>query len=106
MVSAPQSPPWVNFANGRKDVREKLKADGQELKFCDTAKVVGEQWQNLPTEEREGYETFAATRKSEYNAQLAEYKRTEQYRDYQRYLANFKATHKDHATSPEPRQGE
>lgn len=76
-------------------MRDKLKSEGQELNFCDMAKVVGEQWQNLPMEEREGYENFAANKKAEYNAQLSEYKKTEHYADYQKYLAEFKATHRD-----------
>ncbi|KAL6164138.1 hypothetical protein ACJQWK_09813 [Exserohilum turcicum] len=87
---APERPPsaYVIFSN---QVRESLK--GQDLSFTEIAKVVGEKWQVLPAEEREGCERQANGAKEKYYAELAEYKKTPQYEAYQRYLEDFKAKH-------------
>lgn len=87
---APERPPsaYVIFSN---QVRESLK--GQDLSFTEIAKVVGERWQVLPTEEREGCERQANGAKEKYYAELAEYKKTPQYEAYQKYLEDFKAKH-------------
>lgn len=63
----------------------------QQLSFTDIAKRVGENWQNLPPTEKEPYETEAFAAKDKYNSALAEYKKTENFRNYQNYLADFKA---------------
>ena len=73
------------------DVRETLR--GQDLSFTEIAKVVGERWQLLPQAEREGFERQAALEKERYYAQLAEYKKTPEYAQYQEYLVEFKAKH-------------
>lgn len=75
------------------DVRDKAKNDGKGFNFSDMAKIVGEQWQTIPVEEREQYEQRAAAQKAEYNRQLAEYKKTEQYHEYEKYLSDFKSSH-------------
>ncbi|KAH9878533.1 hypothetical protein IAQ61_001805 [Plenodomus lingam] len=87
---APERPPsaYVIFSN---QVRESLK--GQDLSFTEIAKVVGERWQVLPAEEREGCERQANGAKEKYYAELAEYKKTPQYEAYQKYLEDFKAKH-------------
>lgn len=87
---APERPPsaYVIFSN---QVRESLK--GQDLSFTEIAKVVGERWQVLPTEEREGCERQANGAKEKYYAELAEYKKTPQFETYQKYLEEFKAKH-------------
>lgn len=72
-------------------MRESLK--GQDLSFTEIAKVVGERWQVLPAEEREGCERQANGAKEKYYAELAEYKKTPQYEAYQKYLEDFKAKH-------------
>ena len=72
-------------------MRESLK--GQDLSFTEIAKVVGERWQVLPTEEREGCERQANGAKEKYYAELAEYKKTPQFETYQKYLEEFKAKH-------------
>jgi hypothetical protein len=72
-------------------VRESLK--GQDLSFTEIAKVVGEKWQVLPAEEREGCERQANGAKEKYYAELAEYKKTPNYEAYQKYLEDFKAKH-------------
>ena len=71
------------------EVREELRP--QKLSFTEIAKTVGERWQELPSEEKEQYESQASTLKEAYNAELARYKRTPQYKEYMRYLADFKA---------------
>ncbi|KAI9834871.1 MAG: hypothetical protein M1819_002779 [Sarea resinae] len=86
--NAPERPPsaYVIFSNS---IREELK--GEELSFTDIAKRVGERWQVLTPEEREPFERQAAAAKDRYNAELAEYKETDSYREYAQYLADFKA---------------
>lgn len=71
------------------DMREILK--DREHSFTEMAKCVGEKWQELPPDERERFERQASTVKEKYLAELAEYKKTENYRLYQEYLADFKA---------------
>ena len=79
---------YVIFSNKiRDDVR------GQNMSFTDIAKLVGDRWQKLAPAEKEPYETQAATAKEKYNAELAEYKKTDSYREYMRYLGEFKAKH-------------
>ncbi|KAI9720900.1 MAG: hypothetical protein M1828_005470 [Chrysothrix sp. TS-e1954] len=55
------------------------------------AKLVGERWQLLPSDVREHYEQRASAGKEKYNMLMAEYRRTEDYSHYQKYLADFKA---------------
>jgi hypothetical protein len=66
---------------------------GQDLSFTEIAKVVGERWQVLPAEEREACERQANSAKERYYAGLAEYKKTQQYEAYQKYLEEFRAKH-------------
>lgn len=73
------------------EVREDLK--GQELTFTEIAKVVGERWQILPTGVRETCELQANAAKEKYYTELAEYKKTAEYAQYQEYLVEFKAKH-------------
>lgn len=69
-------------------MREDLK--GRHLSFTEIAKLVGEHWQNLSPQEREPFELQASGVKEKYNNELAEYKKTEQYKEYSRYLIEFK----------------
>ena len=88
--NAPSRAPsaYVIFSNKiREDVR------GQNMSFTDIAKLVGDRWQKLAPAEKDPYETQAITAKGKYNAELAEYKKTDSYRDYMRYLGEFKAKH-------------
>ena len=72
-------------------MREKLR--GQELSFTDIARIVGERWQELTPEEKEPCEREARALKGKYYSELADYKKTPQYADYQEYLTEFKAKH-------------
>ncbi|KAF9879255.1 hmg box protein [Colletotrichum karsti] len=86
--NAPERPPsaYVLFSN---KMRDELK--GRNLTFTEIAKLVGEHWQNLSPGEKEPYETSALKAKEKYNHDLAEYKKTAEFRKYTAYLADFKA---------------
>jgi hypothetical protein len=86
--NAPERPPsaYVIFSN---KMREELK--GRNLSFTEIAKIVGENWQNLSPVEKEPYEQQAFGAKERYNNALAEYKKTNEYKEYSQYLADFKA---------------
>lgn len=71
--------------------RESLKC--QQLSFTEIAKAVGERWQALPVDAQEAYEREANAAKKKYHAELAEYKRSPQYKIYQKYLRDFRAEH-------------
>lgn len=76
-------------------MREDLK--GQNLTFTEIAKLVGENWQGLSQAEKEPYERQAQAAKDKYNQDLAEYKKTLEYKKYLQYLQDFKAKHATHA---------
>lgn len=82
------------------EVREQIK--GQELSFTEIAKTVGERWQVLPPDEKATYENKSQAMKDHFYAQLAEYKKTQEYADYQKYLADFKAKHDPNSTITNP----
>ena len=69
-------------------MREDLK--GQNLTFTEIAKLVGENWQNLNREEKEPFERQAHEAKERYNRELADYKKTTEYRKYCDYLHDFR----------------
>ena len=85
---APERPPsaYVIFSN---TMREQLK--GRNLSFTEIAKLVGENWQSLQPHEKDPYEQKAFAAKEKFNNELAEYKKTNHYKEYQQYLAEFKA---------------
>ncbi|KAI2776560.1 hypothetical protein F4815DRAFT_342597 [Daldinia loculata] len=85
--NAPERPPsaYVLFSN---KMREDLK--GQNLTFTEIAKLVGENWQNLTRDEKEPFERQAHEAKERYNRELAEYKKTSEYRKYYDYLHEFR----------------
>ncbi|PVH71684.1 hypothetical protein DL98DRAFT_93517 [Cadophora sp. DSE1049] len=72
-------------------MREELK--GRNLSFTEIAKLVGENWRNLSPAEKEPYDQQGFSAKERYNNELAEYKKTDSYEEYLRYLAEFKARH-------------
>ena len=85
---APERPysAYVLFSN---HMREQLK--DQNLSFTDLSKVVGENWQRLTRDEREEWKIKGAVPWERYKAKLAEYQKTDDFREYQRYHAEFKA---------------
>ncbi|KAI6785558.1 High mobility group protein 20A [Emericellopsis cladophorae] len=85
--NAPERPPsaYVLFSN---KMRDDLK--GHNLTFTEIAKLVGENWQSLPPHDKEAYESQANAAKEKYHRDLAQYKKTPEYRKYQVYLQDFK----------------
>lgn len=86
-------------ANWPVEVRETLK--GQDLSFADIAKIVGERWQVLSPASREACDKQATTAKEKYYQELAEYKKTPHYAQYQIYLSEFKAKYNSNSTGRE-----
>lgn len=82
-------------------MREEVKAEN--LSFTEIAKLVGERWQKLDLGEKEGFEAHVAALKERYNAQLSEYKKTEEFREYNKYLAEFKAKYENPADGKRPK---
>ena len=72
-------------------MRDELK--GRNLTFTEIAKLVGENWQSLSQAEKEPFESQAQAIKDKYHSDLAEYKKTPEYRKYMLYLQDFKAKH-------------
>lgn len=70
------------------------------LSFTEIAKRVGENWQALSPTEKEPFESQAAAAKERYNTEMTTYKQTESYREYLRYLTDFKLK------NPIPQAGE
>ena len=104
--NAPERPPsaYVIFSNSElphacscemllmvSEIREELK--NENLTFTTIAKRVGERWQDISPEEKEPYESEVSAAKEKYHAEMAEYKTTKSYREYQQYLTEFKAKH-------------
>lgn len=88
--NAPERPPsaYVIFSNR---IREEIK--DQNLSFTQIAKLVGDRWQKLDPKGKEPYESQANAAKERYNIQLSAYKKTDAFKDYTQYLADFKAKH-------------
>ena len=78
----------LNVCSG---IREDLRH--QHFSFTEIAKKVGESWQMLSPEQKGQYESQAASAKEKYHQAMMSYKTTDAHREYQRYLANFKAKH-------------
>jgi hypothetical protein len=97
---APERPPsaYVIFSN---KIREEIKDDN--LSFTIIAKLVGDRWQKLDPVEKEPYESQAAAAKERYNVQLSAYKKTDAYKEYMQYLADFKAKHAGPADGKRPK---
>ena len=88
--NAPDRPPsaYVIFSNKiREDVKD------QNLSFTQIAKLVGDRWQKLDSPGKEPFEVQASAAKEKYNILLSTYKKTDSYREYVQYLAQFRAKH-------------
>jgi HMG (high mobility group) box len=88
--NAPERPPsaYVIFSN---KIREEVR--GQNLSFTDIAKLVGDRWQKLSSEGKEPFESQANAAKEKFAVELAHYKKTDSYKDYTQYMADFKSKH-------------
>ncbi|KAI9485204.1 MAG: high mobility group box domain-containing protein [Benjaminiella poitrasii] len=87
-TNAPLKPPsaYVMFSN---DVRAELKQ--QNKSFTDLAKIIGDRWKNISSENKELYESNAFRAREEYLKKVEEYQKTDSYKKYQKYLSDFKA---------------
>ncbi|ORX91073.1 HMG-box [Basidiobolus meristosporus CBS 931.73] len=85
--NAPEKPPsaYVMFSN---KVRNELK--DQNMSFTEIAKIVGDRWKSISPEEKDEVERSAAKAKEEYYESLRAYKETEEYKEYQSYLEEFR----------------
>ena len=85
---APERPysAYVLFSN---HTREELKE--QNLSFADLSKIVGEKWQHLTREEKEQWKKKSIVPWEKYKARLADYQKSDDFREHRRYLAEFKA---------------
>ena len=62
-----------------------------EHSFAEIAKIVGERWQVLDVEQKEGYDEKAAKAKSRFNDEMTEYVKTAEYKSHQEYLNKWHA---------------
>lgn len=69
-------------------VRDGLR--GEQYDFPDIAKLVGRKWQAASQSEKDYFLNEAKKRKAVYLQDMTKYKRTAKYREYQRYLLEFK----------------
>ncbi|KAK9712650.1 hypothetical protein K7432_007002 [Basidiobolus ranarum] len=85
--NAPEKPPsaYVMFSN---KVRNELK--DQNMSFTEIAKIVGDRWKSISPEEKDEVERSAAKEKEEYYEILNAYKETDDYKEYQKYLEEFR----------------
>jgi len=86
--NAPEKPPsaYVLFL---KQVQGEVKAES--LSFTEVARLVGKRWQKLDASQRELFESHAGALKENYKSDLTGYMRTDTYKAYTQYLAEFKA---------------
>ncbi|EXJ65385.1 hypothetical protein A1O7_01726 [Cladophialophora yegresii CBS 114405] len=98
--NAPERPPsaYVIFSNR---IREEVK--DQNLSFTQIAKLVGDRWQKLDPAGKEPFEAQASAAKERYNIQLSVYRKTDEYKEYMAYLADFKAKHGQTAEAKRPK---
>ncbi|KAI9244361.1 hypothetical protein BDA99DRAFT_529144 [Phascolomyces articulosus] len=76
---------YVMFSNF---IRAEMKH--QNKSFTEISKIIGEQWKNLSTEKKHDYELTAMRAKDAYLIEIQHYARTQEYRNYQKYLKTFK----------------
>lgn len=80
---------YVMFCNY---TRDQLKEQNQNLSFTELSKKSGEKWRALSPRELEMWKQRAAVPWQKFKADVVEYKKTDQYQEYERYLADFKAS--------------
>jgi hypothetical protein len=97
---APERPPsaYVIFSN---KIRDEVK--DQNLTFTQIAKLVGDRWQKLDPASKEPFEAQANTAKERYNTELSAYRKTDRYKEYTAYLADFKTKHGQSGEAKRPK---
>ncbi|KAF2458711.1 hypothetical protein BDY21DRAFT_341103 [Lineolata rhizophorae] len=88
--NAPKRPKtgYVNFA-------DHLRTDPtiSSMPFADITKEVGRRWRELPQAEKLEWERKAAQAMQIYEFQMEAYRRTDQFKEYQNYLEDFRQQH-------------
>lgn len=87
-VNAPERPysAYVLFSN---KMREDPKT--RSLSFTEISRQVGESWQSLTPDEKAGWKQQASAPLEKYKTDQEEYQRSENYKEYKRYLVDFKS---------------
>ncbi|KAI9257649.1 high mobility group box domain-containing protein [Sporodiniella umbellata] len=87
-IHSPHKPPsaYVMFSN---DIRVELKQ--QNRSFTDLAKIIGDRWKNISAKDKERYELNAQKAREVYAKEVEAYQQTESFKQYQKYLSEFKA---------------
>ncbi|KAI8930850.1 hypothetical protein NX059_011869 [Plenodomus lindquistii] len=100
--NAPKKPKtaYVNFAD-----QLRLDPTVSQLSFVNIAREVGRRWQELPAEQKRVWESNAARAMQEFEAQMDEYKKTDNWRRYQIYLNDFRTQQATPASSTGKRPG-
>ena len=70
-------------------IRDEVK--GHSMPFTEISKLVGDRWQSLTPAEKDKWKQKAAIPWEKYKQDLAAYQKTEDFRKYEQYVANFKA---------------
>ncbi|KAI9272934.1 hypothetical protein BDA99DRAFT_556525 [Phascolomyces articulosus] len=98
--NAPKKPPsaYVMFSN---DVRAELKE--QNLSFTALSKITGDRWKNLDPNQRKIYEMRATFAKEDYILALEKYELTDEHKQYQQYLNEFRTRHESSVDKPRKR---
>lgn len=71
------------------EMYERLKR--RNLSLTEIAHIAGEEWDTLSPTEKLRYELLAFSAKERYKEELENYKQTNEYMEYSRYLTEFEA---------------
>ncbi|XP_066931706.1 SWI/SNF-related matrix-associated actin-dependent regulator of chromatin subfamily E member 1-like [Clytia hemisphaerica] len=74
--------PLPAYMRYSRKVWEKVKAGHPEMKMWDIGKLIGEQWRNLPEDERQGFFAEYEVEKAEYQDAMKAYHSSAPYRDW------------------------
>ncbi|XP_065051895.1 high mobility group protein 20A-like [Rhopilema esculentum] len=80
-ANAPRAPltGYVRFLN---DHRDKVRSENPDLPFHEITKILGQQWSNLPQEQKQQYLDEAEKDKERYMGELEDYQQSERYKDF------------------------
>ena len=74
--------PLPAYMRYSRKVWESVKSKNPEMKMWDIGKLIGEQWRNLPDDERQGFNAEYEVEKSEYQEAMKIYHNSQAYRDW------------------------